>query len=82
MLGMIVSTDADRGYLPVVAEEEVVLLLNNLGGTSNLEMNIILKVRVIVLCQTFRMMIVLWQTFTLELVICHSRVASLTQACV
>eukprot|EP00729_Bicosta_minor_P014219 gene14219-10147_t len=43
MVEMIVSADADRNYLPVASGEKVALMVNNLGGTSNIEMSVVTR---------------------------------------
>ena len=43
MVGMIVAADADRDYLPVASGEKVALMVNNLGGTSNIEMAVVVR---------------------------------------
>ena len=43
MVEMIVSADADRNYLPVASGEKVALMVNNLGGTSNIEMSVVMR---------------------------------------
>ncbi|TPX70649.1 hypothetical protein SpCBS45565_g01687 [Spizellomyces sp. 'palustris'] len=42
-LDMILSTEADRGYLPVDGGERVALLVNNLGGMTALEIHILVR---------------------------------------
>ncbi|KAL1924590.1 uncharacterized protein VTP21DRAFT_4244 [Calcarisporiella thermophila] len=43
MLDTILSTDPDRNFLPMQRGEECCLLVNNLGGTSNLELGVAVK---------------------------------------
>ncbi|KAJ3279049.1 hypothetical protein HK104_001822 [Borealophlyctis nickersoniae] len=42
-LDLILSKESDRSYLPVEDAERVVLLVNNLGGTTLLEINILVQ---------------------------------------
>jgi dihydroxyacetone kinase len=41
MFKLMLSTDADRSFLDIEAGDRVVLLINNLGGTSQLEMGVV-----------------------------------------
>lgn len=46
ILSTILSTDPSRAYLRAPAGATVALLVNNLGGTSNLELGVVIRAAV------------------------------------